>query len=179
MGQKHQIGHRPTEAPARPGRASDARHASTPRAEVVLRRYWDSHLYRSREELAAALRYDPGRVAGLRLVQRSDPNQETGQTDVALVLLSVRRDLDLDACGETLGWEGCQRLDPAALEADTGYRLGALSPICPPLPLVMDAGLLENPTILVPSGHPGLDLELCPHRVADLGQARIAPLVLP
>ncbi|MGY2065104.1 Cys-tRNA(Pro) deacylase [Blastococcus sp. SYSU DS0619] len=122
------------------------------------------------EAAVAALGADPRQVFKT-LVTRVD-----GRLTVAVVPVSGT--LDLKALATAAGGRKAAMADPADAERATGYVLGGISPLGQrkALPTVVDASVLEFPTVLVSAGKRGLQLELPPGELVRLTRARTAPI---
>jgi Cys-tRNA(Pro)/Cys-tRNA(Cys) deacylase len=91
----------------------------------------------------------------------------------AVFVVPADRQLDLRAVGKRTS------LAPAAdAERATGYVVGGISPLGQRrrLPTTVDASALEWETVLVSAGRRGLQLELSPHDLVRLTDARVAPI---
>ena len=83
------------------------------------------------------------------------------------------RQLDLRAAGKRAALA-----DRAQAERATGYVVGGISPLGQRkrLPATVDASALDWETILVSAGRRGLQIELSPHDLVRLIDARVAPI---
>jgi Cys-tRNA(Pro)/Cys-tRNA(Cys) deacylase len=83
------------------------------------------------------------------------------------------RRLDLRAAGKRVAMA-----DRAAAERATGYVAGGISPLGQRrrLPTTLDESALEHETILVSAGRRGLQVELDPHELVRLTDARVRSL---
>lgn len=116
-------------------------------------------------EAAAKLGADPARVFKT-LVARVD-----GTPYVAV--LPVEAELDLRALGKRAAMAA-----PADAERLTGYVTGGISPLGQRrrLPTLVDESAVEFETIYVSAGRRGLELELAPHDLVRLTDARTVSL---
>ena len=163
-----------------------ARPSGTPAIDLVRRAgaHHEIHEYRLPErhgkargerpdyglEAAATLGVDPRRV-GKTLIVDVD-----GRLVAALV--PADRQLDPKALAAAVGGRRADLAPPTLAERVTGSVVGGISPLAPrrPLTLVVDATLLDHPTILVSAGRRGLQLEIAPDDLVRLGTAQIAPI---
>lgn len=118
------------------------------------------------EEAAQAMGTDPARIFKT-LVAEVD-----GALTVAVV--PVPCSLDLKALAAAAGGKRAAMADPAAAERTTGYVRGGISPLGmrKRLPTVVDASALGHETVFVSAGRRGLEVELSPHDLVALTQAR-------
>lgn len=110
-------------------------------------------------EAAAALGVDPATVCKTLVVSADGA--------LALAVVAVDGELDLRAVGAALGARRAELADPVVAARATGGVVGGISPLGSrrPLPVVIDASVLELPLVRVSAGRRGLQLELAP---ADL-----------
>ncbi|MCP9960657.1 Cys-tRNA(Pro) deacylase [Streptomyces somaliensis] len=122
------------------------------------------------EEAAEALGVPPERVFKT-LVADVD-----GTLTVAVVPVAGR--LDLKALAAAVGGKRAVMADPAVAERTTGYVRGGISPLGQRrrLPTVLDASASRYGTICVSAGRRGLEVEVCPVRLAELTGAVLAPV---
>jgi Cys-tRNA(Pro)/Cys-tRNA(Cys) deacylase len=92
-----------------------------------------------------------------------------GRLHVAIV--PVERQLDL----KKLGGKRSAMADPKRVERSTGYVLGGVSPLGQRrrLPTTVETSALEHETVFVSAGRRGLELELDPHDLVRLTDARV------
>ncbi len=116
-------------------------------------------------EAATKLGFDPGRVFKTLVVSLD------GQ--LAFALVPAHAQLDLRALGKR-----ARLADKQQAERATGSVAGGISPIAPrrPLPTYLDASALEHETVVVNAGRRGLQLELDPHDLVRLTDAKVAPI---
>ncbi|MHA7279092.1 Cys-tRNA(Pro) deacylase [Arthrobacter sp. MDT2-2] len=121
-------------------------------------------------EAASALGVDPGRVFKTLMTS----------VDGALVaaVVPVSGSLDLKALASALGRRKAVMADPALAQRRTGYVLGGISPLGQrqPSPVVIDASVLDHPTVFVSGGQRGLDIELSPADLIAAAHALTAPI---
>ena len=88
-----------------------------------------------------------------------------------MFVVPADRQLDLRAAGKRAALA-----DRAQAERATGYVIGGISPLGQRkrLPTTVDASALEWETILVSAGRRGLQIELAPHDLVRLTDARVA-----
>jgi Cys-tRNA(Pro)/Cys-tRNA(Cys) deacylase len=86
------------------------------------------------------------------------------------------RQLDLKAAGKRAELAGRTQAERA-----TGYVVGGISPLGQRrrLPTTVDETALEHETILVSAGRRGLQMELVPHDLIRLADARTRPVTRP
>jgi Cys-tRNA(Pro)/Cys-tRNA(Cys) deacylase len=122
------------------------------------------------EAAVAALGADPHRLLKT-LVTAVD-----GALTVAVV--PVATTLDLKALAAAAGGRKAAMADPVAAERTTGYVRGGISPLGQKkaLPTVVDASVLDFPTVLVSAGRRGLQVELPPADLIRLTRARTASI---
>jgi Cys-tRNA(Pro)/Cys-tRNA(Cys) deacylase len=82
----------------------------------------------------------------------------------ALVLLSGDRRLDMRRVAQSLAVKRAEMADAATAERLTGYHVGGISPFGTrqPLPVVMDAAVMEMEEILINAGQRGVMLQMKP-----------------
>jgi Cys-tRNA(Pro)/Cys-tRNA(Cys) deacylase len=117
------------------------------------------------EEAATALGVAPGRLFKT-LIASID-----GRLVCAVVPVSGR--LDLKALAAAAGGKRAVMADSAAAQRATGYVLGGISPLGQKsrLPVVVDASVLELPSVFVSAGRRGLQVELAPGDLVRLTAA--------
>lgn len=118
-------------------------------------------------EAAAALGIEPARM-GKTLIATVDG-------ELVAAVIPVDRQLDLKALAAVVGGRRAELADPAAAERATGSVVGGISPLGMRrrLPVFVDGGLLEHPTIHVSAGRRGLQLELAPGDLVAAADAAI------
>jgi Cys-tRNA(Pro)/Cys-tRNA(Cys) deacylase len=125
------------------------------------------------EEAAESLGVEPARVFKTLLAD----------VDGSLVvgIVPVDRKLDLKALAAAVGGRRAAMAEVDRAERSTGYVAGGISPIGQKraLPTVLDESALGHHTILVSGGRRGLDVELAPHDLAAVTEARISPIARP
>jgi Cys-tRNA(Pro)/Cys-tRNA(Cys) deacylase len=121
-------------------------------------------------EVAAALGVPAERVYKT-LVTEVD-----GALTVAVV--PVTGDLDLKALAAAAGGKRAVLADRTLAERTTGYVRGGISPLGQRkrLPTVVDASAAEHETIYVSAGRRGLQVELSPHDLVRLTDAKLAAI---
>lgn len=99
---------------------------------------------------------------------------DEGRLVVAVV--PVDGEVDLKALAHAVGGRRATMADPADAQRSTGYVVGGISPLGQrrPLPTVIDAAALGEPTVFVSGGRRGLDLELAPADLVRLTGATVA-----
>lgn len=82
----------------------------------------------------------------------------------ALVLLPGDRQLDMRRVAQSLAVKRAEMADAATAERLTGYHVGGISPFGTrqPLPVVMDASVMEMEEILINAGQRGVMLQMKP-----------------
>jgi Cys-tRNA(Pro)/Cys-tRNA(Cys) deacylase len=115
--------------------------------------------------VAAALGVEPDRLFKTLLASVD------GRLEV--FVLQADRRLDLRAIGKR-----ATLADRAQAERATGYVAGGISPLGQRrrLPTTIDEAALGHDTILVSAGRRGLQIELDPHDLARLSEARIGAI---
>jgi Cys-tRNA(Pro)/Cys-tRNA(Cys) deacylase len=93
--------------------------------------------------------------------------------DLAVACVPVPDQLDLKSLGKRV-----QLADKGHAQKVTGYVSGGTSPLGQrkTLPTHVDASALEHETILVNAGRRGLQMELDPHDLVRLTDARVHPI---
>jgi Cys-tRNA(Pro)/Cys-tRNA(Cys) deacylase len=122
------------------------------------------------EEAATALGVDARRLFKT-LIASID-----GRLVCAVVPVSGR--LDLKALAAASGGKRAVMADAAAAQRATGYVLGGISPLGQKtrLPVVVDASVLELPSVFVSAGRRGLQVELAPGDLVRLTAATTASI---
>jgi len=82
----------------------------------------------------------------------------------ALVLLSGERQLDMRQLAQALSVKRAEMADAATAERLTGYHVGGISPFGTrqPLPVVMDASIMNTEEVLINAGQRGVMLKMKP-----------------
>ena len=113
--------------------------------------------------VAAALGIEPARLFKTLLASVDDKLQ--------VFVVPADRQLDLRAIGKHAAMA-----ERAEAERATGYVAGGISPLGQRkrLPTTVDESALAHETILVSAGRRGLQLELDPHDLVRLTEARLA-----
>jgi len=124
-------------------------------------------------EAAEALGVAPGRVFKT-LVADVDGALAVG-------VLPVTAQLDLKALAAAVGGKKAAMADVAAAQRATGYVAGGISPVGQrrPLPVVIDATVLDFPTVFCSGGRRGLEIELAPADLIRAANATVAPIARP
>lgn len=119
-------------------------------------------------DAAAALGVDPERV------HKTLAASVDGR--LVLTVVPVDRELDLKRLADAVGGRRAVMADPAVAERATGYVIGGISPLGSrrTLPVVVDAAALDLDTIFVSAGRRGLQVELAPHDLVRLVNAKVA-----
>ena len=99
-----------------------------------------------------------------------------GSLTVAVV--PVAGQLSLKALAEAVGAKKAEMAQPAAAERATGYVTGGISPIAQRkhLPVVVDAAVLDWPTVYCSAGQRGLQVQLAPADLIRATSAVVAPI---
>lgn len=99
-----------------------------------------------------------------------------GSPVVAIVPVSSR--LDMKALARAAGGKRGEMVAPAEAERLTGYVTGGISPFGQKrrLPVVVDESILEHETIYCSAGRRGLQVQLDPHDLVRLLDARLAAI---
>lgn len=122
-------------------------------------------------EAAQQLGVDPAQIYKTLVVKTA-----TGRLAVALVPVTVQ--LSLKALASALSTKKVIMADGTAVTRSTGYQLGGVSPLGQKqtLDTVIDASALHFATIFVSAGKRGLEIELSPHDLCALSNARVASI---
>jgi Cys-tRNA(Pro)/Cys-tRNA(Cys) deacylase len=82
----------------------------------------------------------------------------------ALVLLSGARQIDMRRLARALSIKRVEMADAATAERLTGYHVGGISPFGTrqPLPVVMDASIMDSSEVLINAGQRGCMLKMAP-----------------
>ncbi|MCU0281486.1 MAG: Cys-tRNA(Pro) deacylase [Acidimicrobiia bacterium] len=120
------------------------------------------------EAIAALLGVEPARVFKTLVTVVDD------RPTVAVVPVSGH--LSLKALARARGAKRAEMADPAQAERLTGYVVGGISPFGQKrrLEVVVDATVLDHPTVLVSGGRRGLQVELAPADLVRLLGATVA-----
>lgn len=102
----------------------------------------------------------------------------TQQSRLAVALVPVAAQLDLNALAVALGVKSMRLAVPRDAERATGYVTGGISPLGQrrPLPTVIDQSAMNYDTVFVSAGRRGLEVELAPQDLARLCDARIGAI---
>ncbi len=97
---------------------------------------------------------------------------------LAVAVVPVAAMLNLKSLARAAGAKKAGMADKALVSRTTGYVLGGVSPLGQKkrLPSYIDHSAQDFSTIFVSAGRRGLQLELDPHALARLLQARFVPL---
>jgi Cys-tRNA(Pro)/Cys-tRNA(Cys) deacylase len=116
-------------------------------------------------EAAEALGVEPARVLKTLLV-------DTGK-GLAVGVVPVDGQLDLNAVAAALGVKTVTMADPAAAERSTGYVVGGISPVGQKraLPTVLDDTAYAFDVVYVSGGRRGFDIGLSPTDLASVTRA--------
>jgi Cys-tRNA(Pro)/Cys-tRNA(Cys) deacylase len=87
-----------------------------------------------------------------------------GSKGYALALISGAHQLDMKRLARALSAKRVEMADALTAERITGYHVGGISPfgIRQPLPVVMDAGIIQLDKVLINAGQPGAMLRISP-----------------
>jgi prolyl-tRNA editing enzyme YbaK/EbsC (Cys-tRNA(Pro) deacylase) len=126
---------------------------------------------RSAAEAAAAVGCELGRIVK-SLVFRMASGAPL------LVLTSGANRVNEAALSERLG-AALARADAEFVRAHTGFAIGGVPPLGHPSPIrtVIDADLLEHPTVWAAAGTPNALFEISPSDLARMCRAEISPVV--
>ena len=102
-----------------------------------------------------------------------------GRLVVAVVPVAAR--LDLKALAAAAGGRRAAMAEPAGAERATGYVVGGISPLGhrKPLPVLLDASMRDQSTVMVSAGRRGLQVELTPADLARLTGGTFTHLASP
>lgn len=125
-------------------------------------------------EAAEKLGLDPARVFKTLLA-----STDTGELLVAVV--PVTGSLDIKSLATAAKAKKAAMADPGAAQRSTGYLLGGISPLGQKkrLRTFIDSSAEHWPTVYVSGGRRGLEIELCPQRLAEQTGALLTPLARP
>jgi Cys-tRNA(Pro)/Cys-tRNA(Cys) deacylase len=100
---------------------------------------------------------------------------------LAVGVVPVSAQLDLKALAAAAGGRRAAMADPTAAERATGYVVGGISPVGQRrrLPVVIDASVLEFPTVYCSGGRRGLEIELTPADLVRAANATVARIARP
>lgn len=103
---------------------------------------------------------------------------EAQQSRLAVALVPVAAQLDLNALAVALGVKRVRLAAPRDAERATGYVTGGISPLGQrrPLPTVIDRSAMDYDTVFVSAGRRGLEVELAPKDLARFCDARIGAI---
>jgi Cys-tRNA(Pro)/Cys-tRNA(Cys) deacylase len=92
---------------------------------------------------------------------------------LVMAVVAADRELDLKRLASAVGGRRATLAEPATAERATGMVVGGISPLGSrrPLPVVVDASMLDHETIFVSAGRRGLQLELAPADLVRLSKA--------
>ncbi len=126
-------------------------------------------------EAAERLAVAPSRVAKTLVasVTRAD------RSELVVGVVPVHGQLSLKALAAAVGAKRAEMAKPADVERSTGYVLGGVSPLGQRrrLVTVVDASLLDYPTVFVSGGRRGLEIELASSDLVSATSAVVAEIV--
>ena len=95
-----------------------------------------------------------------------------------LALMPGDRDLDLKRLARACGVKKAVMARPEEAERLTGYKVGGISPfgIHPPLPSVMESGLLDHDAVIINGGQRGVMLKMASGEIARLLKCKPADI---
>lgn len=101
-----------------------------------------------------------------------------GEGDHLLVVAPASRQFDWAKLRAHLGVSRVSLPDAEAARAVTGYERGTITPFgtTTPLPVVVDAAVLEEPLVSIGGGAHGVQLQLAPADLVRVTGAAIVPL---
>ena len=97
---------------------------------------------------------------------------------LGLAVVPADAEVDLKAVADAFGGRRAVIAPPAEAERATGYVLGGISPLGTrrPLPVALDTGAADHPTIHVSAGRRGLEIEFAAADLLRLAGGRLAPV---
>ena len=97
---------------------------------------------------------------------------------LAVAVVPVTGQLDLKALAAAAGGKRAAMADVTAAERATGYVAGGISPLGhrKRLPVIVDRGALDFPTVFCSGGRRGLEIELSPADLVRAAGATVAAL---
>ena len=100
------------------------------------------------------------------------------ERDMAICCVPVAGHLSLKAAAKALGWKRAEMTDPAQAQRATGYVVGGISPLgtTKRMPTLIDDSVAALETITVSAGQRGLSIALSPTDLAELTNAKFAPI---
>lgn len=100
------------------------------------------------------------------------------ERDMAICCVPVAGHLSLKAAAKALGWKRAEMTDPAQAQRATGYVVGGISPLgtTKRMPTLIDDSVADLETITVSAGQRGLSIALSPTDLAELTNAKFAPI---
>lgn len=121
-------------------------------------------------EAAQALAVEPGRVFKTLLADVDG--------DLAVGVVPVTAQLDLKALAAVIGAKRAAMADPRIAERASGYVVGGISPVGQRQrhATVIDASVLEWPTVFVSGGRRGFEIELTPSALISATEALTASI---
>jgi Cys-tRNA(Pro)/Cys-tRNA(Cys) deacylase len=118
---------------------------------------------RSPDDFARALGYDMARITKTLLLRATD-----GQ-EFCLVVLSSNKNTDLARVAELLGVKRVQMAAKEDLTRVLGHPPTGVSPIgAGSIPVLLDEGIMEFPSVLVGAGEVGTEIEISPAALEDV-----------
>jgi Cys-tRNA(Pro)/Cys-tRNA(Cys) deacylase len=123
-------------------------------------------------DFAAVLGYELARITKTLLVR------STAGDTYALAVAPMGKKVDFRGLAELMGVKRVEVAPAADLASLAGYPEKGVSPLgVDKLPVFIDQGLFEFPTILVGAGEAGVEIEIAPADLAAITRANRASLV--
>jgi Cys-tRNA(Pro)/Cys-tRNA(Cys) deacylase len=127
---------------------------------------------RSPHDFARALGYDLERITKTLLLR------STERDEFAVAVLSINKRVQLEKIAELLQTKRVQLATREELSRILDYPPTGVSPIgAGALPVIIDAGIMEFPTVLVGAGEAAVEIEISPQALVQVTDAKVMPIV--
>ena len=128
---------------------------------------------RSPRDFAAALGYDVARITKTLLLR------STEREEFSIVVVSCTKRVQLEKVAELLQTKRVQMATREELAGILDYPPAGVSPLgAASLPVTIDAGLMEFPTILMGAGEAAVEIEIAPQALVQITGAKVVSIAM-